>query len=118
MPLTGSLGGFLVQVVRARGSIDGAEEKTYAPGVGPLGQLADVCWFSSGVRGLVPERRLEGLHLAATDQDWSWGVGRQASGPSEALAAMAGSGRSVALDDLTGPGIGAFRDRVRPSMTP
>ena len=67
MPLTGSLGGFLKQVVRARGSInraseavaadlarhpvaeltallrDRADEQIKAPGVGPMGQMTDGC---------------------------------------------------------------------------
>ena len=67
MPLTGSLGGFLLQVVRARGSInraseavarhharrplseltrllrDRADEHGTAPGVGPMGQMTDGC---------------------------------------------------------------------------
>ncbi|CAN5674913.1 maleylpyruvate isomerase family mycothiol-dependent enzyme [soil metagenome] len=67
MPLTGSLGGFLLKVVAARGSIDRASQATArdlarrpvaeltgllrdradlhgpAPGVGPMGQLTDGC---------------------------------------------------------------------------
>ncbi len=108
-----------------------------APGVGPLGQLADGCvhlrdcarplglpddvslehwrvlldWFSGGVRGLVPKDRLPGLHLVATDQDWAWGDGQPVEGPSEALA-MAVAGRPVALGDLTGPGVEILRGRL------
>lgn len=163
MPLTGSLGGFLVQVVRSRGSIDKAsaglardlsrrplkdltallreraDEVVRAPGVGPMGQMADGCvhlrdcarplglpddvrldhwrmlldWLPGGVRGLVPKNRLEGLQLLATDQEWSWGTGQQITGPSEALA-MAVAGRCVALDDLSGSGIDVLRSRTRP----
>lgn len=67
MPLTGSVGGFLRQVVRARGSLnraseavaaelsqrpvteltallrDMADEHGKAPGVGPMGQMTDGC---------------------------------------------------------------------------
>jgi uncharacterized protein (TIGR03083 family) len=67
MPLTGSLGGFLLQVVRARGSVNRASEAVArelarrsvrdlttllreradlhgkAPGVGPMGQMTDGC---------------------------------------------------------------------------
>ncbi len=161
MPLTGSLGGFLVRVVKERGSIDRAsaamardlsrrpltdltallrakaDEMIPAPGVGPMGQFADGCihlrdcarplglsddasledwralldWTSGGVRGLVPKSRLEGLHLVATDQDWSSGVGEQVSGSSEALA-MAMSGRPVALRDLSGSGVSIMRMRL------
>ena len=161
MPMVGSLGGFMVQVFRERGSIDRAsaamardlshrplneltsllrdkaDELVKAPGVGPMGQMADACvhlrdcarpldlpddvslddwrmvldWLSSGVRGLVPKRRLDGLTLRATDQGWSWGSGREISGTSEALD-MAVSGRGVTLDDLSGAGVDVLRGRL------
>lgn len=163
MPLTGTVPGFLVQVVKARGSIDRAsaqvardlsrrplseltallreraDEQIKAPGVGAMGQMADGCvhlrdcarplglpddvsvedwrllldWLPAGVPGLVPKRRLEQLSLVATDQAWSWGAGTEISGPSEALV-MAITGRSAALEDLTGPGVEVLRARLRP----
>jgi uncharacterized protein (TIGR03083 family) len=162
MPMIGSLGGFVVQVVRARGSIDRAsaavardlsrrplseltsllrdkaDELVKAPGVGPMGQMADACvhlrdcarplgltadvsledwrmlleWLPSGVPGLVPKRRLDGLRLRAADQDWSWGDGREITGASEALA-MAVSGRAVALDELSGAGVAVLQGRLK-----
>jgi uncharacterized protein (TIGR03083 family) len=165
MPLTGTVRGFLWQVVRARGSVDRASQAVArelarrplgeltallrdqsdlhgkAPGVGPMGQMADGClhlrdcarplgladdvslddwrmvleWMPSGVRGLVPKHRLDDLRLVATDQEWSWGDGQEVSGPSEALA-MAVSGRVVALDDLSGPGTATLRRRLDGSM--
>ena len=159
--MTGSLGGLLVDVVRAGGSVnranasmarrtaqrpvaeltavlrEQADEHGAAPGVGPKGQLADGClhlrdcarplgltddaslddwrtlldWLPGGVAGLVPRRRMDGLALRATDQDWSWGAGAELAGPSEALA-MAVGGRSVALDDLAGEGVETLRARL------
>ena len=161
MPFTGSLGGFAVQLVRARGSLDRASAATArdlarrpvheltallrdnaevtikAPGVGPMGQLADGCvhlrdcarplglpddvdlddwrmlldWLPPRVPGLVPKRRLAGLRLVATDQEWSWGEGPEVRGPSEAVA-MAAVGRAVALADLGGPGVDVLRARL------
>lgn len=116
-----------------------ADEMIPAPGVGPMGQFADGCihlrdcarplglpddvslddWrtlldgLSGGVRGLVPAKRLEGLQLVATDQDWSSGAGHQVTGPSEALA-MAVSGRPAALSDLSGAGVRVLRTRLGP----
>jgi uncharacterized protein (TIGR03083 family) len=166
MPLTVGLGGFLLQAVRARGSINGAsaavarelarrpvselttllrdraDQHGKAPGMGPMGQMADGClhlrdcarplglpddvsfedwrmvleWLPSGVPGLVPRRRLDGLRLVATDQDWSWGAGEEITGPSEALG-MVVSGRTAALDDLGGPGVGLLRQRLSNSPT-
>ena len=161
MPLTGSVAGFLLHLVRARGSLNSASEAVAtdlsrrpvgeltallrdkadlhgrAPGVGPMGQMADGClhlrdcarplglptdvslddwrmvldWLPSGVPGLVPKGRAAGLQLVADDQDWSWGDGEGINGPSEALA-MALAGREVALDDLQGPGIDLLRERL------
>ena len=50
------------------------------------------------------KRRTAGLTLRATDTDWSHGSGPAVEGPAMSLL-MATSGRSVALDDLTGEGI-------------
>lgn len=153
--------GLLREVVRARGSLDRASvavarrlaqrpvgELTSAlreradvhrpaPGVGPLGQLADGClhlrdcarplgldddadlddWrvllerLPTGMPGLVPRRRADGLRLVADDQGWTWGSGAEVAGPSEALA-MALGGRAVALDDLRGPGVAVLASRL------
>jgi uncharacterized protein (TIGR03083 family) len=162
MPLAIGVGNFLWHLVRARGALNraseavavelarrpvdeltallrsGADRHGKAPGVGPMGQMADAClhlrdcarplalaedvslgdwrmvldWLPSGVPGLVPKRRLTGLRLVAADQDWSWGSGESIVGPSEALA-MAVAGRTVALDDLVGPGVDVLRRRLR-----
>lgn len=163
MPLSVGLRRLLVRVVRARGSVDKASEaiatelaarpvgeliavlrdradrRVPAPGVGPMGQMADGCihlrdcarplgladdvglgdwrmvldWLPTrqAALGVVPRGRLDGLALAATDQDWVWGTGTPVRGPSEALA-MAVSGRAVALDDLSGPGVETLRARL------
>lgn len=163
MPLSVGFGHLVVRTVRARGSVDRASEaiaahlaerpvhdltavlrrhadkRVRAPGVGPMGQMADGCihlrdcarplglardvslddwrmvldWLPSrqASLGVVPRGRLNGLALRATDQDWTWGAGTEVTGPSEALA-MALSGRRVALDDLSGPGIEILRNRV------
>ena len=162
MPFAGGVASLLVQVVRARGSINRASEKIAAdlarrpvgeltallrahadvhgraPGVGPMGQMTDGCvhlrdcarplglpddvaigdwrmvleWLPSGVPGLAPKRRFDGLSLRATDQDWVWGSGEEVSGPSEALA-MAMAGRIAALDDLQGSGVRVLRHRIQ-----
>lgn len=60
--------------------------------------------------GFVTPGRLDGLSLRATDQDWSWGSGPEVLGRSEALA-MAITGRSSALSELTGVGVERFTRR-------
>lgn len=116
-----------------------ADRRVPAPGVGPMGQMVDGCvhlrdcarpldlpddvttddwravldWLPSrqASLGVVPRGRLSGLALRTTDQDWTWGVGAEVSGPSEALA-MALSGRVAALADLSGAGAATLRDRI------
>jgi uncharacterized protein (TIGR03083 family) len=164
MPLRFGLGHLMARIVRARGSVDraseavaaelaerpvreltavlreGADKRVRAPGVGPMGQMADGCihlrdcarplglphdvtlddwrmvldWLPTrqASLGMVPRGRLDGLALRTTDQDWGWGSGAEVTGPSEAIA-MAVSGRHVALDDLTGAGLELLRGRMR-----
>ena len=59
----------------------------------------------------MPRGRGDGLRFRATDQDWAHGNGLEVSGPSEALALAIG-GRTVALDDLAGPGLPLLRSRL------
>jgi uncharacterized protein (TIGR03083 family) len=54
---------------------------------------------------------LRGLHLCATDLDWSAGSGEEVHGPAEALL-MAASGRAVALTELSGPGAATLGRRL------
>jgi uncharacterized protein (TIGR03083 family) len=62
---------------------------------------------------LPARRRIKGLHLVATDSDWTGGDadGAEVTGPGEALL-MAMAGRTAALDDLSGPGVDALRARM------
>ncbi len=62
-------------------------------------------------RGFVRRGRLEGLHLRATDLDWSAGEGPEVTGRGEALA-LAMTGRVVALTDLSGDGAAVLRGRL------
>ena len=59
------------------------------------------------------KKRTRGLRFEATDLDWSWGdTGAPlVQGPGEALL-LAMLGRSAALEDLTGPGLPTFTERV------
>lgn len=91
MPLTGSVGGFLLQVVRARGSLDRAsgavasdlarrpvgeltallrdraDQHGKAPGVGPMGQMGQM---ADGCLHLRDCARPLGLPDTVTDDDW------------------------------------------------
>jgi uncharacterized protein (TIGR03083 family) len=54
------------------------------------------------------KRRFAGFHLSATDVDWAVGKGvREVSGPVDALLLLI-TGRTVALDRLTGDGAAAL----------
>jgi uncharacterized protein (TIGR03083 family) len=161
MPLVGGIGTLLVASARHGGSLDKgsvtiarnlarrpvaeltavlreqAGRRVRAPGVGPMGQMADGCihlrdcarplgldddvsledwrivldWLAGGVHGLVPRRRVRGLALEATDQDWTAGTGARLSGPSEALA-LAMAGRTATLAELQGDGVDVLRARL------
>jgi hypothetical protein len=51
------------------------------------------------------------LRFAATDVSWSRGEGPEVKGTGEAIV-MAIAGRSAALDDLSGDGVGLLRTRL------
>ena len=61
--------------------------------------------------GFVPKGRLAGLHLRATDVEWSSGDGAEVSGSGEALL-LAMAGRAVALSDLSGDGVAILAARL------
>lgn len=54
---------------------------------------------------------LDGLHLAATDTDWSHGVGPSVIGPASALITTI-AGRPAALSELSGDGVGTLSQRL------
>jgi uncharacterized protein (TIGR03083 family) len=57
------------------------------------------------------KRRARGLRFRATDLDWEWGDGPEVAGPGEVLL-MTLLGRGQPLDELSGEGLGTFRERV------
>lgn len=56
--------------------------------------------------------RAKGLRLVSTDDDWTWGTGKEVRGSLEALL-MATAGRAVALGDCEGPGVTVLADRMQ-----
>ena len=50
------------------------------------------------------KRRLRGLHLRATDVDWSAGTGDEVAGPASALLLLLTGRTAAALPALSGPG--------------
>src|SRR5436305_2459763 len=56
------------------------------------------------------KKRIAGLHLRATDAEWSHGEGPEVSGPVMSLV-MAMTGRKPALADLTGDGVATLQQR-------
>ena len=77
----------------------------------PVERLERVLPLVPGNPRLGAGRRIKGLRLEATDIDWRHGSGPQVSGSGEALL-MAMTGRAVALEDLSGPGVGRLADRI------
>jgi uncharacterized protein (TIGR03083 family) len=56
-------------------------------------------------------RVAKGLHLTATDLDWSYGSGPEVTGTAEAIL-MAIAARPAALDDLSGAGVATLARRL------
>lgn len=124
----------LVQTLRER-----AGDNVDPPRVGPMGPFAETCihlrdiarplglsadgrredWLTlldhltsgTAAPGLIDAARIDGVRLCATDADWASGSGPEVAGTLEALA-MAITGRTSALADLDGPGVG----RLQPGM--
>ena len=68
--------------------------------------------FYRGSNALIGgKRRVDGVTLQATDADWRRGSGPEVSGSMIALL-MAITGRTAALDDLTGDGVAVLRGRA------
>jgi uncharacterized protein (TIGR03083 family) len=77
----------------------------------PLPWVTRAIEFYSKSNAIIGGRdRVAGLTLQATDIDWSVGSGPLVEGPAMALL-LAASGRTSALDELTGPGVDTLRAR-------
>jgi uncharacterized protein (TIGR03083 family) len=83
----------------------------------PIANVIAVADFYAGSNLLIGARkRIAGVTLRATDTDWTRGAGSTAGGP-EVVGPMlalllALSGRTVALDDLSGDGVAVLRARA------
>ena len=67
-------------------------------------------FFKSSNLLLGGKRRVSGLHLRATDVDWSSGSGPEVTGPMKSLVIVI-AGRRAGLDDLAGEGVARLRAR-------
>jgi uncharacterized protein (TIGR03083 family) len=77
----------------------------------PVAAVTAVTEFYAGSNVLIGgKNRVAGVTLQATDTDWSHGSGPVVSGPARALM-LATTGRTAALDELSGPGVETLRGR-------
>ncbi|MCW2794928.1 maleylpyruvate isomerase family mycothiol-dependent enzyme [Nocardioides sp.] len=77
----------------------------------PLPEVTRTVAFYARSNAIIGGRsRVAGVTLKATDTDFSVGSGPLVEGPAISLL-LAASGRKVALDDLTGPGVDVLRGR-------
>ncbi len=82
------------------------------PRVMPEDRLTAALGVVPGLGGFVgSKKRVAGLHLVATDLDWSYGEGPEVNGTGEAILLVA-SGRPVALPELDGDGVEDLRRRL------
>jgi uncharacterized protein (TIGR03083 family) len=78
----------------------------------PEERLVAALDIAPGLGGFVDSKaRAAGFRLVATDVEWSHGDGPEVSGKGEALL-LALTGRTVVLDELTGDGVAALRERL------
>jgi uncharacterized protein (TIGR03083 family) len=78
----------------------------------PTAAVVRVADFYKGSNLIVgAKKRIAGLRLRATDADWATGTGPEVSGPVLALV-LAMTGRTAALDDLTGDGVAELGARL------
>jgi uncharacterized protein (TIGR03083 family) len=77
----------------------------------PEEALIRVADFYKGSNLIVgAKRRIDGVTLRATDTGWSTGSGPEVTGPQLSLI-LAMTGRSAALADLSGEGVGTLKSR-------
>ena len=77
----------------------------------PTEAVVRVADFFKGSNLLIGSKtRIAGLTLRATDTEWSTGAGPEVTGPLLSLA-LSMTGRSAALDDLSGDGLQTLRGR-------
>jgi uncharacterized protein (TIGR03083 family) len=77
----------------------------------PPADVIRVADFYTGSNLIIGSKtRVSGLTLEANDADWRHGAGPMVTGPILSLV-MAMTGRKAVLDDLTGEGVAALRDR-------
>jgi len=69
------------------------------------------CLTAAPVGGVVAKGPLDGLRLEANDIDWAHGSGPSVTGSAEALL-LAITGRTTALDHLSGDGVSTLRGRL------
>lgn len=77
----------------------------------PADRLRVALDFALKAPTLQARRVTKGLHLVATDVDWSTGQGLEVCGPAEALLMVIAGRRGVAAE-LTGPGQTRLRQRI------
>lgn len=82
-----------------------------APREVPAERLRPALGFALKALALPSRRQVRGLHLVASDLDWTHGEGPEVIGPGEAVL-MAIAGRPAALADLDGPGAATLAQRL------
>jgi len=103
-PTPSWLGETIVHAEDVRGALGIAHEY-------PIPAVVAVADFYTGSNVLIgAKRRVEGVTLTATDTAWTHGTGPQVSGPVLQLV-LAMTGRTAALDALTGDGVATLRGR-------
>ena len=77
-----------------------------APSEAAIREALEFCTSHKKSKMQVPVNDVAGLRLEATDIDWSWGEGKQVSGPAEAI--LMAINRRDTRSELTGDGVSSL----------
>ena len=77
-----------------------------APSEAAIREALDFCTAHKKGKLQVPSKDIAGLRLEASDIDWSWGEGKQVSGPAEAI--LMAINRRDTRSELTGDGVSSL----------
>jgi uncharacterized protein (TIGR03083 family) len=73
--------------------------------------VAGLNMFKAASFPVAGKKYVEGLHLVATDTEWSHGTGPEVTGPALSLL-LAMTGRGSGINALGGSGVGELRNRI------
>lgn len=111
MPTVAALADAVVHGIDVRHPL-GLAHTIRGEALGPIAEFVlRTPWPLNGVVGGSAGRRVDGVRLTASDVEWAHGAGAEVEASAEAIARLL-YGRTVAPEELTGPGADVVRARL------